>query len=358
MITTIVSTIVVLGVLIFVHELGHFLVAKASGVTVLRFSLGFGPKVLGTKRGDTEYWLSLVPLGGYVKMLGEDPENEVPEEERERSFSHQSVLKRIAIVFAGPFSNFLLAIVLFVLVFTVSGIPRPSETSEIGSVRPGSPADRAGLEAGDRVTSIDGRPVSTWEELSEVIRRSGGETLEVEVSRDGESMALQVTPEVQEVKNLFGEVEEERFLMGVTAAFVTEQINPLSAGYYALVQTWELSKLFFLTVVKLIQRVLPMDTLGGPIFIAQMAGEQAREGLVAFVYFMAVISVNLGILNLLPVPILDGGHLFFFIVEAVRGKPLSVKKIETAQKVGLFLLLMLMILVFYNDIMRLVPGGE
>jgi regulator of sigma E protease len=287
-------------------------------------------------------------------MLGEEPDSEVSEEELEHSFSHQPVFKRVAIVLAGPLSNLILAIFIFVLVFTFSGIPRPSSSNEIGSVTPGSPADQAGIQTGDKIVEIDDRPITKWEELSQTIRGSGGKTLQLSVQRGEEIFTVEVSPRVQEVKNIFGEIEERRPLIGVTASFYTEKINPLMAGYYSLIQTWDLCKLFFLTVVKLIQRVLPMDTLGGPILIGQMAGQQAKEGLIPFVYLIAVISVNLGVLNLLPIPILDGGHLFFFLLEAIMGRPIEVKKVEIAQKVGLCLLLMLMILVFYNDIMRLV----
>lgn len=348
----------VLGILIFVHELGHFLVAKAVGVTVQRFSLGFGPKLIAVQRGETEYCLSAVPLGGYVKMLGEEPDgDELSEEEKERSFSGQSVWKRMAIVFAGPFSNILLAIAIFTLIYTFSGMPHL--TTEIGTVNPDSPAARAGLKAGDKVLAIDGKPLTNWDDLSQTVQDAGDKTLQLRIQRGEKVFTVDVKPQMQSVKNLFGE-SVERPLMGVTASgkFYTEEVSPWMAGYYSLVQTWNLTKLFFLTIVKLIERVLPMDTLGGPILIAQMAGQQAREGIINLIYFIALISVNLAILNLLPIPVLDGGHLVFFLLEAILGRPIEVRKIEMAQKVGIFLLLLLMIFVFYNDIMRLLPGHK
>lgn len=357
MLTTILSTIVVLGVLIFVHELGHFLVAKWAGVAVLRFSLGFGPRLVGVKRGDTDYCLSLIPLGGYVKMLGEEPDQEVSEDDLTRSFANQSVSKRIAIVFAGPLSNMLLAVIIFTMIYTFSGIPVP--TTEIGSVTAGSPAEKADVRAGDKVLSINGRELKSWDELSQTIEEFGGKPLTLAIQRGDESLTIQVTPIVNEVKNIFGE-PVRRPLIGVTASgkvFVKE-VNPLWAGYYSLVQSWQLSKLFLLTVVKLVQRVVPLQALGGPILIAQMAGQQAHEGILNLINFMAFISINLAVLNLLPIPILDGGHLLFFLLEAVLRKPISVKKVEMAQKVGLALLLMLMVVVFYNDIMRLIPGHK
>lgn len=357
MFTTIISTVVVLGVLIFIHEFGHFLVAKRSGVTVLRFSLGFGPKLFGITRGETEYRISLIPLGGYVKMLGEEPGEELSQEELSRSFSSQSVWKRIAIVFAGPLSNFLLAIVIFTFVYAFSGIPQL--TTEIGAVNPGSPAEKAGLQAGDKVLSINGKPLSDWEELSKTIEDSEGKSISLQVQRGERTFSAEVAPQVNEIKNIFGEATT-RPVIGVTASGKTtiKEVNPFLAGYYGVVQTFNLSKLFLITVVKLIERVIPLQTLGGPILIAQMAGQQASEGLISLIYFTALISVNLAVLNLLPIPILDGGHIMFYIFEAILGRPVGLKKIEFAQKVGMLVLLVLMIFVFYNDIMRLLPGNK
>lgn len=353
--TTIVATVFVLGILIFVHELGHFLVAKWLKVAVLRFSLGFGPKLVGVQRGETEYRVSLIPLGGYVKMLGEGHDDEVPEEQHGRSFSAQPVGRRAAIVLAGPLSNLLLAVVVFTLIFALSGIPQL--TTDIGSVTPDSPAALAGLQPDDRVLEINGKVLENWDDLSHTIMEQGRRALTLRVMRGGQELTFEIQPEVKQVANLFGE-QRERPIIGITAAGKTavKKVTPASAGYYSLLQTWNLTKLFYLTIVKLVQRVLPFDTLGGPILIAQMAGQQAQEGFLNLVYFLALISVNLAVLNLLPIPILDGGHLLFFVLEAALGKPLNPKKLEYAQKLGLFLLVALMVFVFYNDIMRLLPG--
>jgi regulator of sigma E protease len=352
---TILSTIVVLGLLIFVHELGHFLVAKRSGVTVLRFSLGFGPRLLGFKRGDTDYCLSLIPLGGYVKMLGEEPGEEVEEEQRATSFSFQPVSKRIAIVLAGPFSNFLLAIVIFAFIYALSGIPQL--TPEIGSVSAGSPAEQAGLLAGDKVAAINGKTIADWEELSGLIEKLGEQPLSLQIERGETHLAITVTPRVTEVKNIFGE-PIKRAVIGITASgkISIKKENPLYAVYYSVLQTWNLSKLFLVTVGKLIEGVVSIKTLGGPILIAQMAGQQANEGLLNLIHFIALISVNLAVLNLLPIPVLDGGHILFFTIEGLLGKPIGQRKIEWAQKAGMLILLVLMVFVFYNDIMRLMPG--
>ncbi len=359
LITTIASTILVLGVLIFVHELGHFLVARRMGVTVLRFSFGFGPKIVGFQRGDTEYRISLIPLGGYVKMLGEDPDDEENGNSRERpdSFASQPVRKRMAIVAAGPLSNLALALVIFTLLYAFYGIPHL--TAEVGTITEGSPAEQAGMQPGDKVVSINGRPIAQWDELSETIQELGDKPLIIVLQRGQETRTLTVTPEVREVKNLFGETVKRPVIgVGASQKVEVEKVNPLMAGYYSVVQTVTLCKLFLLTIVKLIQQVLPMNTLGGPILIAQMAGQQAQEGLVNLVHFIALISVNLAVLNLLPIPILDGGHLFFFTIEAIRKRPLPLQNIEMAQRVGMVLLLVLMVFVFYNDIMRLIPGGK
>ncbi len=355
MLISIAATIFVLGILIFVHELGHFLVAKGLGVAVLRFSLGFGPKVWGFKRGETEYWLSLIPLGGYVKMLGEerDEAEEIPAEQMERSFANQRVIKRAAIVFAGPFSNLILALAVFTIIYSVVGVSFP--TTEIGQVTQNSPAEKAGILAGDKILEIDGKPLSNWEELSQTIQRHGKNPITLKLNRAGQELVITIAPEVQKWTDIFGETQE-RAVIGVMSKSEVRSVSPIMAGYYSLEQTWFFTRLFFLTIVKLFQRVLPMDTLGGPILIAQMAGQQAREGLVSLMGFLAAFSVNLAVINLLPIPILDGGHLLFFLIEGVMGKPLSPRKVEYAQKVGLVLLIALMAIVFYNDIMRLMPG--
>lgn len=357
MVTTIISTVIVLGILIFVHELGHFLVAKRSGVTVLRFSLGFGPRLFGLKRGPTDYCVSLIPLGGYVKMLGEDPEEEIEEELRATSFLLQPVSKRIAIVLAGPFSNFALAIVIFAFIYAFSGIPQL--TPEIGSISAGSPAEQAGLQPGDKVSTINGTAIETWDELSSLIEKLGEQPLTLEIERAGALLTVTVTPRVTEVSNIFGE-PIKRPVIGITAAgkISLKEANPLYAAYYAVVQTWHLSKLFIVTIGKLLEGVVSLKTLGGPILIAQMAGQQANEGMLNLIHFIALISVNLAVLNLLPIPVLDGGHVVFFAIEGLLGRPLGPKKVEWAQRAGMILLLLLMVFVFYNDIMRLIPGQK
>ncbi len=351
--TTPVAFVVVLGVLIFVHEFGHFIVARRLGVGVTKFSFGFGPKLFGVKRGETEYIVSAIPLGGYVKLVGESDGDEVPEDQRARSFSHKSLAVKTAVVAAGPLGNLLFAVLVFWIVF-LGGVP--TLTPKIGNVLPDSPAARAGLESGDVVVRIGGEAVSTWEELAARIRQEGaGKGLSMTVRRDGKELTVTVAAEIREGKSIFGEkVLEPRIGIVAGQDIVRRKLGPVAALLRAGKETGKLVELTVMTVVKLVTRVLPSDTLGGPILIAQLAGDQARQGISPFAYFLGLLSVNLGILNLLPIPILDGGHILFFSIEALRRKPLSPQARALAQQVGLAIILMLTALVFYNDIARLV----
>lgn len=353
---TLFSFILVLGLLIFVHEFGHFLFAKLFGVRVLKFSLGFGPRVAGKTFGETEYVISAFPLGGFVKMYGENPdEQEEAEREPERSFAHKPVWNRFFIVFAGPLFNLLFAVVLFFGIFLVVGLPTPVDTTRIGQVRPDSPAAEAGIIAGDTIAVIDDVPVSSWLDVLESVKNSNGKPLSIVVEREGEERLLKVTPNQQPVKNVFGEVEEHRYMIGIVKAeeLRYQSIGPVEAMKSALQQTWMYISLTVMGFVKIIQQVVPASEIGGPILIAQIAGEQMRAGWLNLLYFMGLLSVNLGILNLLPVPILDGGHLVFLTIEAIRRKPMGERAQIVAQQVGLGLLGSLMIFVFYNDIVRL-----
>jgi regulator of sigma E protease len=347
---SILAAVVGLGVLIVFHEFGHFLLAKLSGVGVLTFSVGFGPKLWVKKKGETEYALSAFPLGGYVKMVGEDPEEEVKAIDIERSFAHKSLLKRTAIVAAGPGFNLLLAVFLLMVVFLFYGVPVLSNL--VGAVEPDSPAAQAGIQKGDRIVAVDRQAVTAWDDLSSAIKQSGGEPLALRVQRGGEEVVMTVQPRKREVKNIFGELKED-WMIGIGSQVSIEKGDPGLAVSKAFIQTYEYSKLTLIGLYKMITREVSPRNLGGPILIAQMAGQQAQEGIGSFLAFLAVLSINLGVLNLLPVPVLDGGHLFFFAVEAVIGRPVSLKYREKAQQVGIFLLLLLMIFAFANDIFRL-----
>jgi regulator of sigma E protease len=346
---SIAAAVIGLGVLIVFHEFGHFLLAKLSGVGVLTFSVGFGPKLWVVKKGETEYALSAFPLGGYVKMVGEDPDEEVQQADIEKSFAHKSLLKRIAIVVAGPGFNLLLAVFLFIVVFTFYGVPVMS--TQVSGVEKGSPAERAGIAKGDRIVAIDGEPVKEWEELSKKIKGSGGRTLNLQIRRGEETKNITVQPIQKEGRNIFGERKDD-WIIGIGSQVSIEKGNPGLAVVKAVVQTYDYAKLTLMAFYKMLVGDVSPRNIGGPILIAQMAGQQAQEGLGSFLAFLAVLSINLGVLNLLPVPVLDGGHLLFFLVEAVIRKPLSVKYREVAQQVGICLLALLMVYAFYNDIVR------
>ncbi len=345
------SVVVLLGVLIFVHELGHFLLAKSLGVGVLKFSLGFGPKLIGRRVGETEYMISLVPLGGYVKLLGESETDDVLPQDEKRSFVKQHVLRKIAIVIAGPLFNFLFAILAFAVIFMV-GIP--SLTTEIGSVQSNSPAEVAGLRAGDTVVSIDGKNVVRWADLAEIITKSEGRELVLKLDRQGAARDVRVKPEMIKAKNIFGEdVDSYKIGVGASKNTFIERQNPIRATWSGIEQTWAITELTLVSIVKMVQGVVSPDSLGGPILIAQMAGANVKKGVMNFVFFMALLSINLAVLNLFPIPVLDGGHLLFFLIELVTGREVNIKWRERAQQVGFFILVMLMIFVFYNDIMRI-----
>lgn len=351
---SILAAVVVLGALIFVHEFGHFLFAKLFGVGVEKFSLGFGSKLIGFKKGETEYLISAFPLGGYVKMVGESPDVELSPEDQARSFLAKPPLQRIAIVAAGPVFNLFFAWVIFVFVFML-GVP--SLTSRIGEVIKDKPAERAGVRAGDVVTAINGAPVNRWEKLARLIASGNGAPVDLQVRRDGKILTFRITPEKRTAKNLLGETVTSP-VIGVMAGdeTVTERYGPVDAFVKGSVQCWKVVSLTCISLVKLVERAIPINTIGGPIMIAKMAGQQAEAGGVSFLAFMALLSVNLGVLNLLPVPILDGGHLFFYVWELVFRKPVSMKSREVAQQIGLALLIGLMVLAFYNDIARYIFG--
>jgi regulator of sigma E protease len=346
--------VVVLGILIFFHELGHFLLAKYLKVKVLKFSLGFGYKLVGRRVGETEYLISSVPLGGYVKLLGEnDDETEaIPPSEAARAFSNQHVLKRMAIVFAGPLFNLLLAVLLFCGVYLISG--KYVMTGEVGQVRTGSPAQKAGIMKGDVIVAVAGRSTESWDDLKRIIEDSAGKPLEITLERHGKVVSATVVPEESMEKNLFGE-KVKSALIGIVAAgkFKQVDLSPWTALREGFLKTWEVIRLTILTVVKLFEGVVSIKTLGGPIMIGQLTGKVAQEGISYLVPLLAVISINLGILNLLPVPILDGGLIVFLLIELALRRPISLKKRDVAQKIGLFLLAALIVVVTVNDLSRI-----
>lgn len=347
---SILSAIIVLGVLIIVHEFGHFLIARLLNVKVLKFSIGFGPKIFGFRSKETEYLISAVPLGGYVKLYGEESEEEILEEP-ERSFSNQRPLKKMAIVSAGPIFNFIFAIIIFIV---LNSIGFKTLSTKIGDVKDDYPAKAAGLIKNDVIKKVNGKDVKTWEEVSNIIKSSEGKPLEIVYERNGVRHITKVTPKIEKIKNIFGE-EVVSPVIGVVASNEVITINyPIHESVYrGIKQFYELVKLTTLTVYKLIIRTVPVSSLGGPIMISQIAGETAKSGLYSFIAFMALLSVNLGVLNLLPIPILDGGHIVLFIIEAISRRSISKGFKEAYTYVGMFIIILLTLIVFYNDIMRL-----
>jgi regulator of sigma E protease len=355
---TLISFAIVLGLLIFVHEFGHFIWAKFFGVKVLKFSLGFGPKLISRQYGETEYLISAFPLGGYVKMFGENP-GEIAEErlspgELKRSFATRPVWQRFIIVAGGPVFNLIFAMFLFFIIVLVAGLPQPLDTTTIGGVGQDTPAAEAGLQEGDTILAINGSETERWEDVSLLIKNSEGSEVVITLQRDGQSLEVAVTPRMEKTRNIFGEEVGERYMVGIAMSeeVVYEKVGFIKSLQAGISQTWSWMYLTVMGLVKIIQKVVPASELGGPILIAKIAGERMEAGWVNFLYFMGVLSVNLGILNLLPIPILDGGHLVFFSVEAILRKPLNLRTMEILQQIGLVLLGTLMIFVFYNDLVR------
>lgn len=358
MIVTILATIIVLGVLIFVHELGHFFAAKRAGVKVETFSFGFGPKLLGITLGETEYRISLIPLGGYVKLYGEHPETLPRLAEPEKAFAFKSPFHKICIVIAGPLANFIFAFIAFFFVFSIMG--RTYTPPVVGEVLKDSPAEKAGLMKGDRILELNGKKIKSFEDLLLEIRKDENlKEFELKVKRGEEILVFKINPMLMEGSNIFGK-KTQIPVIGIrsNSELVHERVDPLTAIYLSAKKVYDFTALTFLALYKLISGELPFSTLGGPITIGKFAGDSARLGFFALVSFMALLSINLGVLNLLPLPILDGGHIIIFSIEAIRRKPFSLKTQELIFKIGLIIIIGLTVAVFYNDILRLVKGWK
>ncbi|EFL52925.1 membrane-associated zinc metalloprotease [Solidesulfovibrio fructosivorans JJ]] len=352
MIQSIVAVALVLGGLIFFHELGHFLAARTFGMGVATFSLGFGPKLLGFTRGKTRYQLSAIPLGGYVQLVGQDPDDPIPDGfAPHEEFKLRPAWQRMIVVAAGPLFNFFLAWLLFWCLLVAEG--RFEMLPVVGQVQADSPAEQAGITAGDTITAINGAPVANWDEMARSIRGGGGKPVALTVRRDGKDLTFTLTPVMRTIKNLFGE-KESAPLVGIVASGKTRAV-PMGAGSAAgeaVRQTWDVVAVTYTGLLKLIERVVPLDSLGGPIMIAQMVSKQAAEGIGNVVALAALISVNLGVLNLLPIPVLDGGHLLFYTLEIIMRKPVSPRMRALTTRLGLAFLIALMLLATVNDIRR------
>jgi len=360
----IVPFLFVLTIVVFFHELGHFLVARWAGVKVLTFSLGFGPELAGfNDRHGTRWKLSAIPLGGYVRFFGDESEASTPdsnklsamtEEERKGSFHHKKLGPRAAIVAAGPIANFILAILIFAGLFTFFG--RPNATARVDKVMEGSAAAVAGFQSGDLVTAIDGTKIGNFAEMQRIVSTEAGRQLAFTVKRGDASVTLQATPELKEIKDNFGNVHKLGVL-GITRSnapgdVLTERVNPATALWLGAKETWFVIDRTLAYVGGVFVGREAADQVGGPLRIAQISGQVATIGLAALIHLTAVLSVSIGLLNLFPVPLLDGGHLLFYAVEGIRGRPLSERAQEVGFRIGLGLVLMLMVFATYNDILH------
>jgi len=350
--TTALSTILVLGILIFVHELGHFLVAKWVGIRVDRFSLGFPPKLIGFRKGETEYCISVIPLGGYVKMAGENPD-ESENTGAPYEFMSKTPAQRSAVILAGPIMNYVTAIAIFAVLFVVQGYPTfDADRLVIGGVVDDSPAGEAGLAADDVILSINGVQVTDFSAMADIVSVRPAEEITVVYQRGSRIDTAMMVTAVDSAMNMQG----ERVAVGKIGIYHKvwyERLGLMESIKRSAERTWEISVLLIDTLWKLVTLQISPKAIGGPVFIAQFSGEMARLGLYALFGFIAMLSVNLAIVNILPIPVLDGGHMLFLCVEAVRRKPLTLKQRAAVQQVGLAFLLMLIVMVTYNDIARI-----
>jgi len=355
----------VLSLVVFFHELGHFLIARWCGVRILVFSIGFGPEIIGfNDRHGTRWKISAIPLGGFVKFFGDDNAASVPDTasvasmdagERAQSFVFQPVLKRAAIVVAGPLANFVLAIVIFAAVFMLYG--KPTMSARVDSVQPDSAAAAAGFKSGDLVVAIDGRHIDSFAEMQRVVGTSAGETLDITVDREGVQQVLKATPTLKEIKDNFGNVQRVGVL-GISRSMAPEDLKlhpvaPPQAIWMSVQETWSVADRTLRYIGGVIAGREAANQLGGPIRIAQMSGQVASFGFIPLIQLAAVLSVSIGLLNLFPIPLLDGGHLLFYAIEALRGRPLSERAQEVGFRIGLAIVLMLMIFATFNDIVHL-----
>lgn len=345
---TVVAFVVAIGILVLCHEFGHFIVAKYFKIRVDGFGVGMGPKLIAWRRGDTEYRINALPIGGYCKMAGEEENFEDP-----AGFFAKPVTHRFLVVFAGPFFNMLLALLIFCLAGVTVGVPTETSHSVVWDVLKGSPAEKAGFKTQDVILSINGKEVKKYKDVQSKISGSPNKTLTVEVLRNKQKMALQVTPQIHQDRGkklgrigiMFAPYELKR----------TGIVESITTG---IKQTYEWTMLIVQSLVSMLSKLFVGQTpkdIGGPIAIAQMAGQSAQRGIGNFIMFLAMVSLNLGIINLFPFPALDGGRLIFLTAEILRGKKLDPKKENVFHLVGFAVLMLLMVVLVYTDIMRLLP---
>lgn len=342
---TVIAFIFVFSILIFFHEFGHFIAAKASGVRVYKFAFGFGPRIIGFTKNQTEYVICLIPLGGYVKMAGEmgqekgkKTSEEVPEEQR---FDKKSLGIRALIVALGPFMNIATAVVIFSLIFFTNGIP--VVTNYVSTVVENGPAEQAGIFSGDKIIAINSTKMDDPKRIANIINESSGEELQITLDRVGEIIEVFVIPEYDD--------SYKKGLIGITFEIFMERINIFSAFSRGLITTGNIIKLIFFNIMEMITGKVPLE-IAGPLGIAQMTGEAAKLGFLNLLYFTAILSIFIGLFNLLPIPILDGGHIIILAIEKLRGKPLEAEKISFMYFIGISFMIIIFIIATYKDILR------
>ena len=355
----------VLTVVVFFHELGHFLMARLCGIKVLVFSIGFGPEIAGfNDRYGTRWKISAVPLGGYVKFFGDDNAASVPDQaaaasmsdaDRKDSFMFQPVGSRAAVVAAGPIANFILAIAIFAAIFMTVG--KQTASARVDAVQPASAAEAAGFKPGDLVLAINGEKIESFSDMQRIVSISANETLSIDVDRGGAPVTLKAIPQLKELKDNFGNVHRLGVL-GISRSMSpgdikTEKAGPLRAIVMGAQETWFVVDRTLAYIGGVFVGREAADQLGGPIRIAQVSGQVATAGFTALIHLTAVLSVSIGLLNLFPIPLLDGGHLLFYAIETIRGRPLSERAQEVGFRIGLAVVVMLMIFATFNDILRL-----
>jgi regulator of sigma E protease len=360
---TLIPFLFVLTIVVFFHELGHFLVGRWCGVGVKVFSIGFGPEIFGmTDRWQTRWRLSAIPLGGYVKFEGDDNAASVPDrnalsnmdaEAQDRSFASKSVSQRAAIVVAGPLANFILTIAIFAVMFSLYG--RPISTPTVDEVVPDSAAAEAGFMAGDLVVSIDGSKIESFSDIQRAVSASAGTQLSFDVDRGGRAVTLLATPRMTEIKDMFGGTIRQG-LLGIKGSAKTRGIKTYTvpqALWAGVTETWFIISRTGQFLWELVSGRQSADQMGGPIMIAQISGQAATLGFAAVINLAAILSVSIGLLNLFPIPLLDGGHLAFYAAEAAMGRPLSERAQDIGYRIGFAIVIMLMVFVTWNDIHRL-----
>lgn len=342
MILTIAAAVFVFGLLVLVHEFGHFITAKMTGMRVDEFAIGFGPKIISRKHGETVYSLRAVPLGGFNDIAGMDPDNNTA---GERGFCAKPVLSRMVVILAGATFNFILPIVLFFMIYATIGVGQPAQEPIIGGVIQGMSAEKAGLKEGDKILSVDGQTVTTWKDFTDKLKNiEAGQNIQLRYERGEVVNEVTVSPTFNE--------QEKRVLVGVQSSVVYESKTLPESFTLAIEHTKEITVFMIDSIVRLFKEPEQTENLAGPIGIVQMSGQVAERGFIPLLNFAALLSINLGIINLLPVPVLDGGHFVNLFIEAVRGKPLGAKAVAYTQRVGIALLLMLMLFATKNDLVR------